>query len=54
MRLLKEKSTLDIVTAEDLLSVTKLQLPGKKIISAKDFFVELVVKIAEKPATEVD
>ena len=35
--LLKEKSTLDIVTAEDLLSVTKLQLPGKKIISAKDF-----------------
>jgi len=35
--LLKGKSTLDIMTGENLLSVTKLQLPGKKIISAKDF-----------------
>ncbi len=35
--ILSEKSTLDIVTSQDLLSITKLQLPGKKIISAKDF-----------------
>ena len=35
--LLKRKSTLDIMTSKDILSITKLQLPGKKIISAKDF-----------------
>ena len=35
--ILSGKSTLDIVTSQDLLSITKLQLPGKKIISAKDF-----------------
>ena len=35
--ILSEKSTLDIVTSQDLLSITKLQLPGKKIILAKDF-----------------
>ena len=35
--ILSEKSTLDVVTSQDLLSITKLQLPGKKIISAKDF-----------------
>ena len=35
--ILDEKSTLDIVTSQDLLSITKLQLPGKKIILAKDF-----------------
>ena len=26
-----------MVTSQDLLSITKLQLPGKKIILAKDF-----------------
>ncbi len=35
--ILSEKSTLDVVTSQDLLSITKLQLPGKKIILAKDF-----------------
>ena len=35
--LLNGKSTLDIMTGQNLLSITKLQLPGKKIISAKDF-----------------
>ena len=35
--ILSEKSTLDIVTSQDLLSITKLQLPGKKIILVKDF-----------------
>lgn len=35
--ILSGKSTLDIVTSQDLLSITKLQLPGKKIILAKDF-----------------
>ena len=35
--LLKGKSTLDVMTGQNLLSITKLQLPGKKIISAKDF-----------------
>ena len=35
--ILSEKSTLDVVTSQALLSITKLQLPGKKIILAKDF-----------------
>ena len=35
--ILNEKLTLDIMTGQDLISITKLQLPGKKIISAKDF-----------------
>lgn len=35
--ILSEKSTLDVVTSQDLLSITKLQLPGKKIILVKDF-----------------
>jgi len=35
--ILSKKSTLDVVTSQDLLSITKLQLPGKKIILAKDF-----------------
>ena len=35
--LLNGKSTLDVMTGQNLLSITKLQLPGKKIISAKDF-----------------
>ena len=35
--LLKGKSTLDVMTGQNLLSIAKLQLPGKKIISAKDF-----------------
>ena len=35
--ILSEKLTLDVVTSQDLLSITKLQLPGKKIILAKDF-----------------
>ena len=35
--ILNEKLTLDIMTSQDLISITKLQLPGKKIISAKDF-----------------
>ena len=35
--LVKGKSTIDIMTGKNLLSITKLQLPGKKIISARDF-----------------
>ena len=35
--MLNEKSTLDIMTSKDLLSITKLQIPGKNVISAKDF-----------------
>jgi len=35
--LLNGKSTLDVMTDQNILSITKLQLPGKKIISAKDF-----------------
>ena len=35
--LLKGKSTLDVMTGQNILSITKLQLSGKKIISAKDF-----------------
>ena len=31
------KSTLDVMTGQNILSITKLQLSGKKIISAKDF-----------------
>ena len=31
------KKTLDIMTGKDILSITKLQLPGKKMISVKDF-----------------
>ena len=35
--LLNGKSTLDVMTGQNILSITKLQLSGKKIISAKDF-----------------
>ena len=35
--LVKGKSTIDVMTGKNLLSITKLQLPGKKIISARDF-----------------
>ena len=35
--LLNGKSTLDVMTGQNILSITKLQLPGKNIISAKDF-----------------
>ena len=35
--LLKKKSALEIMTGKDILSITKLQLPGRKIISSKDF-----------------
>lgn len=36
--ILKNKSSLDIVTGDGVLAITKLQLPGKRIMSAKDFF----------------
>jgi methionyl-tRNA formyltransferase len=35
--ILNSKSSLDIVTGDDVLAITKLQLPGKRIITAKDF-----------------
>ena len=35
--IINSKTTLDIMAGKDILSITKLQLPGKKIISAKDF-----------------
>jgi methionyl-tRNA formyltransferase len=35
--ILKNKSSLDIVTGDGVLAITKLQLPGKKIIATKDF-----------------
>jgi methionyl-tRNA formyltransferase len=35
--ILNSKSSLDIVTGEGVLAITKLQLPGKRIITAKDF-----------------
>ena len=35
--IINSKTTLDIMAGKDTLSITKLQLPGKKIISAKDF-----------------
>ena len=35
--LLNGKSTLDVMTGQNILSITKLQLSGKNIISAKDF-----------------
>jgi len=35
--ILDNKSSLDIVTAADVLAISKLQLPGKRIITAKDF-----------------
>jgi len=35
--ILENKSSLDIVTGDDVLAITKLQLPGKRIITAKDF-----------------
>ena len=31
------KTSIDVVTSEGILSITKLQLPGKRIITAKDF-----------------
>ncbi len=31
------KDCIDVATSTDILSITKLQLPGKKVISAKDF-----------------
>lgn len=34
---LNSKTSLDIVTGNDVLAITKLQLPGKRAISAKDF-----------------
>ncbi len=34
---LNSKSSLDIVTGDGVLSITKLQLPGKRIMAAKDF-----------------
>jgi len=35
--IIKSKSSLDIVTGEGVLAITKLQLPGKRIMPAKDF-----------------
>lgn len=35
--ILKNKNSLDIVTGNGVLAINKLQLPGKKIITAKDF-----------------
>jgi len=35
--ILDSKSSLDIVTGDGVLSITKLQLPGKRIMAAKDF-----------------
>ncbi len=35
--ILNNKSSLDVVTGDDVLAITKLQLPGKRIITAKDF-----------------
>lgn len=35
--ILRSKSTLDIVTGDGVLAITKLQLPGKRIMAAKDF-----------------
>ena len=35
--ILNNNDTIDIVTGDGILSITRLQLPGKKIISAKDF-----------------
>ena len=34
---LKNKTSLDIATGDNILSITKLQLPGKRAVSAKDF-----------------
>jgi len=35
--ILNSKSSLDIVTGDGVLSITKLQLPGKRIMTVKDF-----------------
>lgn len=35
--ILKSNSSIDVVTGNGTLAITKLQLPGKKVISAKDF-----------------
>ena len=35
--ILKNKTSLDIVTGDGVLAISKLQLPGKRIIDAKDF-----------------
>ena len=35
--IINSKTSLDIMAGKDILSITKLQLPGKKIILAKDF-----------------
>ncbi len=34
---LKSPSSLDVVTAQGILSITRLQIPGKRIITARDF-----------------
>jgi methionyl-tRNA formyltransferase len=36
--ILNNKSSLDIVTGDGVLAITKLQVPGKKMMNAKDFF----------------
>ena len=35
--ILNNKSSLDIVTGDNVLAITKLQMPGKRIMTAKDF-----------------
>jgi methionyl-tRNA formyltransferase len=35
--ILNNKTSLDIVTGKDVLTITKLQLPGKRVIAAADF-----------------
>jgi len=35
--ILKNKTSLDIMTGKDVLAITRLQLPGKRPMSAKDF-----------------
>ena len=36
--ILENKASMDIVTGDGVLAITKLQLPGKRIMTAKDFF----------------
>ena len=49
--ILNNKSSLDVVTGEGVLSITKLQLPGKKIISAKDFLNGYSEFLTDSPVT---
>lgn len=35
--ILNNRTSLDVVTGDDVLAITKLQLPGKRAMSAKDF-----------------